>query len=144
MNAQRDGWHAYAVRHGLLRADPGPAPAPKPHKYHAIPVHVDGVRFASTKEAARYLELRLLAKAGLIDQLEGQPAFPLHVVEIWRSGAPLVVTTVGRYTADFRYRDLQTGEIVVEDVKSTATRTTDYRLRKRLAECVHGMTVREV
>jgi hypothetical protein len=57
---------------------------------------------------------------------------------------PIVVTCAGTYTADFAYLDLESGEIVIEDVKSDATKTTDYRLRKRIAELVHGVTVREV
>lgn len=144
MIPDRESWTAYAEREGLVREDTAPAVIEAGNKYHAIAVHVDGVRFASKKEAARYLELRLLEKTGLIADLELQPVFPLHVMEIWRSGAPLVIFTAGKYTADFRYCDLSTGEIVVEDVKSEATRTTAYRLRKTIAEHVHGMFVREV
>ena len=35
-------------------------------KFHAIPTTVDGVRFASKAEGARYAELRLMAAAGAI------------------------------------------------------------------------------
>jgi len=149
MNADRDSWTAYAERHGLVTPDRAPAelarqaPAPA-NKYHAEPIHVDGVRFASRKEAARYLELKLMSKAGLIDALELQPVFPLHIMEIWRSGLPIVVAYCGKFTADFQYVDLQTGEIVVEDVKSTVTKTEAYRLRKTIAEHVHGITIREL
>jgi len=142
MSARAESWTAYAAREGLLVDGEPPA-----NKYHAIPVHVDGVRFASRKEAARYLELRLLEKAGLIADLECQPVFPLHVMEIWRSGSPLVVFTAGRFTADFRYCDrgvYAVGEIVVEDVKSDVTKTEAYRLRKTFAEHIHGIYVREV
>jgi len=149
MNADRDAWAAYAERLGLVGPDISPAelerqaPAAS-NKYHAEPIHVDGVRFASRKEAARYLELKLMSKAGEIDELELQPVFPLHVMEIWRSQVPIRIATVGKFTADFRYRDLSTGEIVVEDVKSTVTKTEAYRLRKRIAEAVHGITIREL
>lgn len=165
VKVDRDSWTAYAEREGLIRdrdQDPtdGTATIGRPddawtdrgnvhasNKYHAVPIHVDGIRFASKKEAARFLELRLMVKAGLIADLERQPVFYLHVVEIWRSGAPLVIFTAGRFTADFRYTDLgvfAVGEIVVEDVKSEATKTTAYRLRKGIAEHVHGIHVREV
>jgi hypothetical protein len=147
MNADRDAWTAYAERHGLIAPDLVPAELARPaptNKYHAEPIHVDGVRFASKKEAARFLELKLLQNVGAIDELECQPVFYLHVMEIWRSQVPIRITTIGKFTADFRYRDLQTGEIVVEDTKSEATKTEAYRLRKRLAECVHGIYVREV
>jgi hypothetical protein len=133
-------WTTYAHQHGLVRD----APAPLPNKYHAIPVHIDGVRFASKREAARFLELRLWQKAGQITDLECQPVFPLHVMELWRSGSPIVITTIGKFTADFRYLHWGTGEIVVEDVKSKATRTEAYRLRKKMAEAIHGITITEV
>ena len=147
MNADRDSWTAYADRLGLIGPDVAPAELARPaagNKYHAQPVHIDGVRFASRKEAARYLELTLLRKTGAIDELELQPVFPLHVMEVWRSQVPIRITTIGKFTADFRYRDLQTGEIVVEDTKSEVTKTEAYRLRKRLAETIHGIHVREL
>jgi len=138
----RNSWSAYALKEGLIRDDPDPAPGG--NKYHAIAIHVDGRRFASKKEAARYLELRLLEKGRAIADLTCQPRFPLLVLELWRSQVPIVVTQAGVYTADFQYTDLTTGEIVVEDVKGEATKTTDYRLRKRIAELVHGVSIREV
>ena len=141
----RDSWTAYAEREGFLRSLRPPVSNATPeNKYHAIPIHVDGVRFASKKEAARFLELQCWLKAGQIADLEVHPVYPLHVMELWRSGSPIVVTTVGKFTADFQYCNLQTGEIVVEDVKSNATRTEAYRLRKRLVEAIHGITVMEV
>jgi hypothetical protein len=139
----RDAWLTYAREAGLVRTAPALPDAPRVNKYGARRAWCGGRWFASTKEATRYLELTHLVTAGAIDALECQPVFPLHILELWRPGA-VVVTTVGRYTADFRYRDLATGEIVVEDVKSEATKTTDYKLRVRLAECIHGMTVTEV
>lgn len=139
----RDSWTDYATRLGLITPAPADMPAAA-NKYHAVPVTIDGRRFASRKEAARFLELRLLEKAGAIADLECQPVFPLHVLELWRSGAPLQITTIGRYTADFRYCDCTSGEIVIEDVKSSATRTEAYGLRKRLAEVIHGVCIREV
>ena len=114
------------------------------NKYGARSIVVDGIRFDSTKEANRYQELKYMVTAGLIDELELQPEFPLHVMEIWRSQTPICITTVGRFRADFRYRDLTSGEIVIEDVKSTATITEAYSLRKRLAEAIHGIHVREL
>ena len=140
--SDRDAWTTYAERLGLVQADQ--APVSRPNKYGAVAVYVDGVRFDSRKEAARYLELVLLAKAGRILSLELHPAFPLHIMELWRTGAPIRLTTVGRYTADFQYCDRETGEIVIEDVKSDPTRTEAYALRRRLAECIHGIHVREV
>lgn len=143
MMRDRAEWTAYAEQAGLVRDVP-PTVTPTANKYHAEPVHVDGVRFASKKEAARFLELRLWEKHGQIAALECHPVFPLHIMELWRSGAPIVITKVGQFTADFRYTNLMTGEIVVEDVKSTVTKTEAYRLRKKLVEAIHGVTIVEV
>ena len=144
MNRDRDSWTAYAQSIGAI-APEAPAELEAPgNKYHAVPIHVDGVRFASQKEAARYLELKLMSKAGAIEALELQPVFPLYIMELYRSQVPIRIATVGKFTADFQYVDCASGEIVVEDVKSTATKTEAYRLRKRIAEAVHGIHIREL
>lgn len=115
---------------------------PAPHKYGAKPVTVDGIRFASTKESRRYKELCLLQRAGAIKELEMQPLFPIVVRSLYVPDAPPV--HVGSYRADFRYIDTSTGATVIEDVKHAETRTTAYRLRKRLVEAIHGIQIREV
>jgi hypothetical protein len=111
------------------------------HKYHAKPTMVGEKRFASKREAARYQELCLLQQVKAIKDLECQPVFPLHIMELWRHG-PIEITTVGKYIADFRYLDLKSGEIVIEDVKGFKTDT--YRLKKKIAEAVHGIVITEV
>lgn len=112
-------------------------------KYGAKATIIDGIRFASGKEGRRYVDLAMLQRGGLIADLELQPQYPIDVVEI-TAGAGAELIHCGVYTADFRYVDLETGEVVIEDVKSDATRTTDYRLRKRLIEAIHGITIREI
>ena len=87
--------------------------------------------------------MRLLEKAGLIRNLETQPRFPIDVVELFRPGAKRLVHC-GYFTADFRYVETSTGEVVVEDTKSGPTKTTAYRLRKRLVEAIHGVKISEV
>ena len=111
------------------------------NKYGAQVTTVDGVRFDSKREAARYLELKVLLRGGAISALELQPKYPIQVVEL-TDRASLV--DCGAYHADFRYVDEVTGELVVEDVKTPVTSTTAYRLRKRLIEAIHGITIREV
>ena len=71
-------------------------------KYGARPVTVDGIRFASTREATRYGELTLLARAGQITDLTLQPEFPLHAPGLGPGDAPCEL--VGKYRADFAYR----------------------------------------
>jgi Protein of unknown function (DUF1064) len=111
------------------------------NKYHAIATVHDGIRFDSRKEARRYTELRLLEQAGQIHGLERQPVFPLLTTH-HRGGE---VIQVGVYKADFRYRAGPTGVLVIEDVKSPATRKTAvYRLKKKMVESAYGITVTEV
>jgi hypothetical protein len=112
------------------------------NKYHAQVCTVDGIRFDSRKEARRYEELMILVAAGEILWLELQPEFAVTVKELWRDPGALVVC--GRFRADFRYVETRTGEVVIEDTKSGPTKTTAYRLRKRLVEAIHGVTIREV
>jgi hypothetical protein len=110
-------------------------------KYGARVQEVDGVRFDSRKEARRYQELRILERAGLIRDLELHPRYAIVVREL-KDVAQWI--TCGHYTADFRYLDVERRETVIEDVKSTVTRTTAYRLRKRLVEAIYGIRILEV
>jgi hypothetical protein len=151
--ALRDSWTAYAEEHGLIRevgdADRGGKASPSPistrNKYGAVRTVVDGITFASKKEAAHYEQLKLRQMAGEITELVLQPKYHLHVMEIWRSG-PIQIRTIGTFTADFEYLELKAprGEIVTVDVKSEITRKGEaYRLRKKLAEAIHGIHVHE-
>jgi len=115
--------------------------ARRPTKYRAIPTELDGIRFDSKKEARRYGELLMLMRGGEIRDLVCQPEFPLFTAR-YKGGD---VHQVGVYRADFRYRQGPTGVLVVEDVKSPATRKTAvYRLKKRMVEAAYGITVTEV
>lgn len=107
---------------------------PRRHKYNASRTEVNGIVFASKKEAKRYQELLLLQQAGEISDLELQPEFPLVVAEV----------VIGKFTPDFRYFDKRLGRRVVEDVKSPATKTTAYRLRKRMFEAYYKIPLSEV
>jgi hypothetical protein len=48
------------------------------NKYHNKSVTIDGIRFASTSESRRYLELKLLKQAGEIKDFILQPPFVLQ------------------------------------------------------------------
>lgn len=100
-------------------------------KYGAVRTQVDGITFASAMEARRYSELRLLEMSGEIADLEIQPRYPIRV------NGELICT----YVADFRYRE--GGRLVVEDVKSPATRTRLFIMKKRLMKAVNGVDVIE-
>jgi hypothetical protein len=105
-------------------------------KYGAVKTTVNGLLFDSKKEARRYQELLLWQQVGAIRDLELQPRY-----ELIASNGEIV----GHFTPDFRYWSLERGKLVVEDVKGgSATKTTAYRLRKRLAQACHGITIEEV
>jgi len=89
-------------------------------KYRNKPTTVDGIKFHSKKEAKRYQDLKLLQLGKIITDLELQPVIPLMVNGV----------KIGRYTGDFKYKE--NGIEVIEDVKSVATKTRDYILRKKI------------
>jgi hypothetical protein len=111
----------------LQRAIKAKRTGSREHKYRAKPTEVDGIKFASKKEAHRYKELQLLQRAGKIAGLRKQVAFPI------------VINT--RYIADFVYLDLQTGLEIVEDVKGY--RTGVYKQKKKLMLQQHGIEIKE-
>ena len=82
------------------------------NKYFAKKVTYKNIQFDSKKEYERYVYLEMLLKEEKISELEVHPEFPLMV-----NG-----TKIGRYTADFTYKD-KTGNVVVEDVKTTLVAT---------------------
>lgn len=100
-------------------------------KFRNIPASVDGFKFDSRAEARRYGELRMLERAKQISGLVLQPQFPILVC------GQLMCT----YIADFSYTE--NGNKVVEDVKSKATKTPIYRLKKKLMLALHGIEIRE-
>lgn len=107
-------------------------------KYHAQPTERDGIRFASKREAARYDELRLLERAGEIRDLRLQVRYRCEVNGVH----------VCDYLSDFtfyeRAEDGVTWRLVVEDVKSEATRRIPvYRLKKKLVFALYGVDIRE-
>ena len=96
------------------------------NKYGNKKVIVDGHRFDSKKEARRYGELKLLERAGKIKDLELQPKFEL-IPTIRTEDETLRKVS---YIADFKYIDLESGKVIVEDVKGF--KTDVYLLKKRL------------
>lgn len=116
-------------------------PDTRRNKFHAKRMQVGDVWFDSKREAGRFVELKYLEKAGEIYDLALQPSFDLHVSPRWN---PSERIKVGRFTADFQYRDRRDSALHIEDVKSKPTRTEAYRLRKRMVEAEYGVTISEV
>ena len=75
-----------------------------------------------------------MQQAGQIRDLELQPRYDLRV-----NGHKL-----GFYKGDFRYKDVATGVSITEDVKSPATRTAVYMLKKKLVKALYDVEIREV
>lgn len=123
---------------------------PKRHKFGAEKTPVDGYVFDSKREASRYLELKMLVAAHEIDALEIQPKFPIFVRSLPNTPTAGADVYIGDYTADFAYWEPAKPKIgvaarrVVEDVKSKATKTTAYKLRKRLVEAIYGVEITEI
>ena len=111
------------------------------NKYRAVKTELDGITFDSKKEARRYWELKCMQQIGEIKDLKLQPEYRLQPGFIHQGVRYRAIS----YVADFEYRDLKTGELVVEDVKSKPTRTAAYRIKKKLFLARYSdVTFREV
>lgn len=108
----------------LLAAD-----APRKNKYRNTRTTVDGIKFASKREAARYADLKRLERAGEITALRLQPRYPLTVNGMF-------VTT---YVGDFEYVETSTNRLVTEDSKGVRTR--DFINKAKLFHALYGREV---
>lgn len=139
--------------------------AKKPPKYRNTPTPVKNIRFDSKKEAARYLQLLDAVREGVIYDLRLQRNFTLQEGYTTAEGERIRAIV---YRADFTYRvrwpwysmptcvsfdDLEywskaasqggNGVEVIEDVKSSATRTREY-INKCKMMADKGHHIREV
>ena len=117
-------------------------------KYRNVKTTLDGISFDSRKEANRYAELRILEKAGLIQNLQMQVKYVL----IPEQREPDTLGARGgvhkgrliekecAYIADFVYEE--DGKTVVEDTKGF--RTKDYIIKRKLMLKVHGLRIKEI
>lgn len=132
----------WCQQHGIRPEKPSPRRSvslpeetpttPKPSKYRNTPEWVDGIRFDSKKEARRYVDLKTMERAGLIAGLQLQVPFRIEI-----NGFKVCV-----YQCDFAY--LRDGNRIVEDVKSSASKTRLYELKRKLMRAVHGIEIQEV
>lgn len=103
----------------------------KAPKYGNEKVVVDGITFDSKKEAARFQDLLLMQKAGVIEDLWRQMSYELCV-----NGKKVCV-----YIAYFNYVDVKRGKVVTEDCKGY--RTKEYRLKAKMFEAQYGRKILE-
>ncbi len=131
-----------ARQFAILKAarDHGPLLAKK-KKIPATRSALDGYTFDSKVERDRYVELKLLAQAKTILNLEVHPIYPLEINGV----------KIGRYTPDFTYLERRrAGDYppyvrVVEDVKSVFTaKDRTYRRMLKLMLAIHKIAVRTV
>ena len=106
-------------------------------KYGNKKVVVDGIQFDSKREARRYLDLKAMEIAGLIQSLRLQVKYEL--IPAQRIDGKVVERSCD-YVADFVYE--QDGETIVEDTKGH--RTKDYIIKRKLMLHVYGVRIREV
>lgn len=108
---------------------------PSYNKYGNRKTVVDGITFASQKEASRYQELRMLEKAGEIVGLVRQQKIELiPKTKLYRACF---------YVPDFIYFDKREGKTIYEDVKSGDYRTKEYLLKRKLLYWRHGIEIKE-
>lgn len=101
----------------------------KKNKYRNTITYYKNIRFSSKKEKSRYIELKQLEKAGIINELELQPKF-LLLDTIHYKGKTYPKTY---YKADFKYFDNEKVKYIVEDVKSPITaKDKAYRLKIKM------------
>ena len=97
------------------------------HKFSAISVELDGIKFSSKKEAKRYQELKLL-------QRSGELLFFLRQV-------PFHLPANIKYICDFMLF-WKNGEITIEDVKGF--KTPMYTLKKKQVEAIYPVFIQEI
>lgn len=107
------------------------------NKYHAEKIVVDGIKFDSKREAARYEELLYMERAGDISDLQRQVPFELIPAQTRDDGKKEKPV---RYVADFVY--WQDGKKIVEDAKGF--RHPVYIVKRKLMLMVHGVSIKEV
>ena len=107
------------------------------NKFGAKKTVYDGRTFASTHEAKRYAELKLLQRAGKISDLRCQVSFVLIPSQFINGKC---VERECKYIADFTYRE--NGEFVVEDAKGY--KTDVYKIKKKLMLEKYGIRIKEV
>lgn len=97
------------------------------HKFNAKPTTYDGIRFASKKEAKRYLELKELQRCGEILFFLRQTPFHLPGNT--------------KYINDFTIFWVD-GHVDFEDVKGMLT--PQYKMKKKQVEAIYPIEIKEI
>ena len=124
------------------------------NKFGNHKVTIDGIKFDSRKEAKFYLFLREAQINGEISDLKLQVPFELipaiyeeQVIHL-KTKDKVVTRCVQKavhYVADFVYIETSSGKEYVVDVKGgTATKTPEYKLKKKMMRAFKGIDIVEV
>lgn len=100
-------------------------------KYHSVTVYYNGEKFDSRRECQRWKELKLLERAGAIQNLQRQVRYELIPKQEGERACD--------YYADFVYEE--NGETVVEDCKGV--RTDVYKIKRKLMLYRYGVKIKE-
>ena len=109
----------------------------KRNKFNAVKTEIDGVVFHSRKEAARFSQLKLYEKGGLITDLRLQVPYELIPKLVINGKTERAI----KYVADFVYYDTVHKCEICEDSKGF--KTDVYKLKYRLMKLIHGIDIKE-
>ena len=101
-------------------------------KYKNKKTTIDNIQFASKRESERYLELKLMLRAGIISELVLQPKFKLQDGFKYEGKTERAIT----YIADFKYLNNETNEYIIEDVKGMETK--EFKIKRKLFLYMYG------
>lgn len=118
---------ATAAKHGGRR-----------NKYGAIRTEYEGIIFDSKAEARRYAQLKSMEAAGEISDLQIQVRIPLLPAQNVNGHREKPVD----YICDFVF--VRDGEKQYEDVKSAASKTPAFVLKRKMALYFHGIHIQEI
>jgi hypothetical protein len=107
----------------------------KRRKYGNTKTVIDNFKFDSKKEAHRYIDLKLMAQAGLITDLKLQHKFNLIPSQKGGIRKELPVS----YVADFVYT--KDGKTIIEDCKGV--KTIQYIIKRKLMK-LQGNEITEI
>ena len=104
------------------------------NKYHAQKTTVDGMKFDSKAEARRWQELKILERAGQIQELRRQVIFKLLKAVSCRGKVARPTT----YIADFVYNE--NGIEIIEDTKGMLTK--EFLLKEKMMKAILNKDIR--
>lgn len=108
----------------------------KRNKFNAKKTVIDNITFHSRKEAARYSQLKLYEKGGLIIDLRLQVSYELIPKLVINGKTERAI----KYIADFVYFDTVHKVEVVEDVKGMVTDI--FKIKYRLMKHIHNIEIK--